>query len=68
MVCLDTLTWVVYPVFVPCHLDHSYAVEVYTSWVLCQVKHTLLASDSEACATARSPREGGGFIDSKSFM
>ena len=33
--CLDTLTWVVYSVSVPCHLDHSYAVEVYTSWVLC---------------------------------
>ena len=31
VVCLDTLTWVVYPVSVPCHLNHSYAVEVYFS-------------------------------------
>ena len=68
VVCLDTLTWVVYPVSVPCHLDHSYAMEVYTSWVLCQVKHTLLASGSVACATARSLREGGSFIDSKSYI
>ena len=68
MVCLDTLTWVVYPVFVPCHLDHSFAVEVYTPCVLCQVKHTLLASGSEPCATAHSPGEGGGFVDSKSFI
>ena len=37
VVCLDILTWVVYPVSVPCHLHHSYAVEVYISWVLCRV-------------------------------
>ena len=53
---------------VPCHLDHSYAVEVYTAWVLCQGNHTLLASGSVACATARSLREGGIFTDSKSFI
>ena len=68
VVCLDTLTWVVYPVVVPCHLDHSYAVEVYTSWVLCRVKHTLLASGTVAYATARSLREGGSFTDSRSYI
>ena len=34
VVCLETHTWVVYPVSVPCHLDHSYAVEVYKFWIL----------------------------------
>ena len=57
--CLETLTWVVYQVPIPCHLDHSYAVEVYTSWVLCRVKSTLRASAHVACATARSLRKGG---------
>ena len=49
------------------HLDHSYAVEVYNSWVLCRVKSTLLASAHVACATARSLREGGNFT-TKSFI
>ena len=31
VVCLETLTWVVYPVPIPCHQDRSYVVEVYTS-------------------------------------
>ena len=56
----------VYPVSVPCHLDHSYAV--YTSWVLCHVKHALLASGTAACATARSLREGESFTDSRSYI
>ena len=68
VVCLDTLTWVVYPVSVPCHLAHSYAVEVYTPWVLCRVRHTLLASGTAACATARSLRKGGSFTDSGSYI
>ena len=59
VVCLNTLSWVVCPVFVPCHLDHSYALEVYTSWVLCQIKRALLPSGSVARATARSLPEGG---------
>ena len=66
--CLETLTWVVYPVPTPCHLDHSYAVEMYTSWVLCRVKNTLLASAHVACATARSLRDSGNFTNSKSFI
>ena len=68
VVCLDTLTWAVYPVSVPCHLDHSYAVEVYTSWVLCRVKHALLTSGSVAYATARSLQEGVSFTDSRSYI
>ena len=68
VVCLDTLTWVVCPVSVPCHLDHSYAMEVYISWVLCQIKHALLASSSVGYATAHSLREGGNFIDSRSYV
>ena len=67
-VCLDTLTWVIYPVSVPCHPDHFYVVEVYTSWVLCRVRHTLLASGKATCATARSLREGGSFTDSRSYI
>ena len=63
VVCLETLTWVV-----TCHLDHSYAVEVHTSWVLCRVKSTLLASTHVACATSCNLREGGNFIYSKSFI
>ena len=62
------LTWVMYPVPIPCHLDHSYAVEVYTSWVLCRVTSPLLASVHVACAPARSLRKGGNFTDSKSFI
>ena len=38
VICVDTLTWEVYPVPIPCQLDYSYAVEVYTSWVLYRVK------------------------------
>ena len=68
VVCRETLTWVVYPIPIPCHLDHSNAVEVYTSWVQCPVKNTLLTSAHVACATARSLREGGNFTDSKSFI
>ena len=68
VVCLDTLTWVIYPVSIPCHLDHSYTVEVYTSWVHCRARHTLLASGTAACATARSLREGGSFPDSWSYI
>ena len=68
VVCLETLTWVVYPVPIPCHRDHSYAVEVYTSSVLYRVKSALLTSAHVACATARSLREGGNFTDSKSFI
>ena len=68
VVCLETLTWVVYPVTIPCHLDHSYAVEVYTSWVLCRVKSTLLTLAHVACATAGSLGEGGNFTDTKSFI
>ena len=40
-VCPETLRWVVYPVPILCHLDHSCAVEVYTSSVLCRVKSAL---------------------------
>ena len=68
VVCLDTLTWVVYPVSVPCHVDHSYAVEVYTSRVLCRVRHTLLALGVAACATTRGLREGGSFTGSRSYI
>ena len=68
VVCLETLTWVVYPMPIPCHLDHSYAVEVYTSWQLCRVKSALLTSAHVACATARSLPEGLNFTDSKSFI
>ena len=68
VVCLETLTWVVYHVSVPCHLDHSYAVEVYTSWMLCRVKRVMLASTHVACATAHSLRGVGNFTDSKSFI
>ena len=68
VVCLDTLTWVVYPVPIPFHLDHSYAVEVYTSWVLCRARHALLASGATVCATTRSLREGGSFTDSRSYI
>ena len=68
VVCLDTLTWVIYPVSVPFNLDDSYAVEVYTSWLLCRVRHTLLASGTAACATARSLREGRSFTDSRSYI
>ena len=28
VVCLETLTWVVYHVPIPCQLDHSFAIEV----------------------------------------
>ena len=68
VVCLDTLTRVVYPVFVPCHLHHSYGVEVYTLLVLCRVRHTLLASRAIACATARSLWEGGSVTHSWSYI
>ena len=68
VVCLETLTWVVYPVSMPCHVDHSYTVEVSTSWILCRVKCAMLASTHVACATAHSLREGGNFTDSKSFI
>ena len=68
VVCLETLTWVVHPVSVPCHLDHSYVVEVYASWILCRVKHVMLASTHVACTTPHSLREGGNFTDSKSFI
>ena len=68
LVRLETLTWVVYPVSVPCHLDHSYGVEVYTSWILCRVKRAMLASTHVACATAQCLREGGSFMHSKSFI
>ena len=67
-VCLETLTCVVHPVPIPCHLDHSYEVEVYTSWVLCRVNSALLTSAHAACATACNLREGGNFTDSKSFI
>ena len=65
VVCQETLTWVVYPVPIPCHLDHSYAVEVYTSWVLYRVRSTLLASAQVARATACNLREGRSFTDYK---
>ena len=68
VVCLDALTWVAYPVSIPCHLDHSYAAEVYTSWVFCCARHTLLALGTAACATARSLREVGSFADSRSYI
>ena len=68
VVCLDTLTWVVYPVSIFCHLHHSYPVEVYTSWVLCHVKHAFLVSGTAAYATARSLREGGSCTDSRSYI
>ena len=68
MVCLETLTWVVYPVSVPCHVDHSYTVEVYTSWILRRMKHARLAPTHVACATACRFRKGGNFTDSKSFI
>ena len=66
--CPQTFTWVVYLVPVLCHLDHSYALEVYTSWELYPATSTLLASAHVACATAYSLREGGSFTDSKSFI
>ena len=68
VVCLETLTWVVYPMPIPCQLDHSYVVEVYTTWVLYHVKSMVLESTRVSCATARSLREGGNFTDSKSFI
>ena len=66
--CLETLMWVVYLVSIPCHLDHSYAAEVYTSWILCRVKRAMLASTHVACATTHSLRESSDFTDSKSFI
>ena len=66
--CLETLTWALYHVPIPCKLDHSYTVEVYTSWVLYCVKSKILASARVSCATARNLKEGGNFIDSKSFI
>ena len=47
---------------------YSYVVEVYASWVLCRVTHTLLASGAAACAAARSLREGGSFTYSRSYI
>ena len=43
-------------------------MEVYTSWVLCRVRHTLRASGTTACATAHSLREGGSFTDSRPYI
>ena len=68
VVCLESLTWVVYLVSVPCHLDLSYTVEVYMSWIRCRVKRTMLAATHVACATAHNLRNGGNFTDSKSFI
>ena len=68
MVCLETLTWAVHRVLIPCQLDYSSAVEVYTSWVLYSVKSMILALASVSCAIARSLKEGGNFTDSKSFI
>ena len=68
VVCVDTVTWRVYPVSIPCQLDHSYAVEVYTSWVLYRLKHQLLTSKQVAYATAQCLRAGGTFTDSQSFI
>ena len=64
MVCLDTLTWVTYPVAIPYQRDHSYAVEVYTPWVLFQIKVALSESHDISYATVRSLREGGNFTHS----
>ena len=66
--CLESLTWTVYPVPIPCHLGHSYAVDVYTSWVLFHVKSGNWDSPRISCAIVRSLREGGYFTDSKSFI
>ena len=60
--------WAEYPVPISCHLDHSYAVEVYTSWVMCRVRSMLLAFPHIACVTTRSLREGGDFIASRPFI
>ena len=67
MVCLGTFSNI-YPVVVPCHLDHSYAVEVYTSWILFHVKRAIWEPPCISCATACSPREGGNFTNSMSFI
>ena len=68
VVCLETLTWVVYPMPIPCQLDHSYAVEVYTSWVLYRVKSMVLEWARVSCATAHSLRERGNFTSCKLFI
>ena len=65
-VCLETLTWAVYHVPIPCQLDHSYAVEVYTLWVLYRVKSMVLDLACVSRATACSLRDGGNFT--KSFI
>ena len=51
-----------------CQLDHSYAVEVYTWWVLYRVKSMILDSPRVSCATACTLRDGGNFTDSRSFI
>ena len=53
VMCLETLTWVVYPVPIPCHLDHSYAVVL--GGVLCQ-KHAADLSPCCLCYCAQSVR------------
>ena len=51
-----TLTWVMYPVPIPCQLDHSYAMEVYISWALFRIKVALIESHNVSFATVRSLR------------
>ena len=68
VVCLETLTGVVYPMPIPCHFEHSYAVEVYPSWVLYRVKSMFLESPHVSRATVCSVKEGGNFTKSKSVI
>ena len=57
-----------YHVPIPCHPDHSSAVEVFTSWFLFRVKSAIGGSPRVSCAFVRSLREGRNFKHSKSFI
>ena len=63
LVCLECPTWSASPVPIKCHLDHSYAVKVYTSWMLLHVKTIIWESPPVSCATICSLGEGGNFTD-----
>ena len=51
VVCLHTLTWVVCPVSVPSHLDHSYAVHesVYFLGAVQRPTHSACLGNSSLC-------------------
>ena len=68
MVYLDTPKRVTYPVPIPCNLDHSYTVGVYTSDAMFRIKVALTQSCDVSYATVRSLGEGGNFTDSKSYF